>query len=658
MSWLPWLEINARLTTFDTIRISDNGGIGWSGEFRGRKYMDKAIDLKAVLWHNRLSSKNWYLPSIAVGVFDVMGTELFKSYYGVATWRWDKTALTLGYGSDRLNGFFAGIEYDFTNWLTLKAEYSPLDYTGDKAGNYHVMRELPKKKFNIGLVAKTNWGLEGSISWQRGNEFVFTLSQRINLAGGSFIGPYKKSYSAPGDPRPVNWDDIKSDELISRIKTGLEKFARVRDVDITLQDIEHGHKLTLAYENYGYASHAEAMTRVLVVLSAVMPETEEVLLIAKNAGVPIVQADFPGTILFDIRARSLRGEESLKTAIFAWAEGKRDKPDSNVLGSKARHEIKAMVTYDPRIDQTLGKSYMDRWNIDLIYKGRYSNGWQSIIDVKFPIINNIETHDRTGLWWEKDLNDKIRIQQAGFTYAHNILGSNKIWLFGEGGYLNEEWFGANLWARIYGKDGGWWIGARAAYLHDRDPYSFAGLTEGRYIYRDNRGTTFDSKSGDEWRLRTWLQANYHVKGLDLDLRADWGKFVDGDKGWKFSVTRHWDDTAIGFWYMDTDVHAPDKSFTKAGVHLEIPADKWFGTWFGNSSAHTWEQDTLLISTWRSQSGREGGVIRSPERFMDQLRPAALKLNVQKLLQDYCSYDEAEIKRDSQEIRGLLDYIIK
>ena len=150
--WLPWLEINTRLTTFSTIYIPDMYG---RGEYY-RRYMDKAIDLKAMLWHSR-NPKYWYIPSIAFGVTDIMGTELMKAYYGVATWRWKDFALTAGYGSDRLNGFFTGFEWDIADWLTFKAEYSPLDYSEDGASGQKVLREEPSKKYNAGLVLKAPW---------------------------------------------------------------------------------------------------------------------------------------------------------------------------------------------------------------------------------------------------------------------------------------------------------------------------------------------------------------------------------------------------------------------------------------------------------------------------------------------------------------------
>lgn len=649
LSWLPWLEVNARFSTFSTKRANPDPN--------GRRYMDKAIDLKAMLWHSK-DPENWLIPSIAFGVVDMMGTELMKAWYGVATWRAGNFAVSIGYGTDRLNGVYGGIEWDIADWLTFKAEYSPLDYNYDVVGGGRVLNELPSEKYNLGFVLKTSWGMQGSVSWQRGDEFVFGISQRIDLKG-PFMGNARKNYDSPGEARIPDWNNINSQELILRLKSGLEQYVRVRDVDIKLEDSDEGHRLLMSYENYGYSSHAEAMTRILVVLAAVMPETDELILIHKNAGIPVVQASFPGSLLFDIRSRSLRDEEdALHSAVFTWSASDIEDPDEEgLLSSKARHELKAMVVYEPRLDQTIWETYMDRWDIDLIYNGRYSQGWGSVIDVRFPVIVNSNTEDGRGLWWEKDFNDKVRIQQAGMTYANSIGDSGRTWIFAEGGYLDEEWLGANIWARYYGEDGRWWIGARLSEFHDRDPYSFAGLTEGLLVYY-NGGIVDFSADGEEWRPLAWLQAGYHIPDLDLDIEADYGRFVDNDKGFKVSLTRHWDDTALGFWLSRTDRQAPDKDFTKAGVHMEIPAEKWFGSWLGNSSSHIWEQDTMILSTWRMHSGREGGTIRTPERAMNQLRPVALKKNVTKLLQEYCSYDdEGNNSGEVQEVRSLLEYIL-
>ena len=93
--------------------------------------------------------------------------------------------------------------------------------------------------------------------------------------------------------------------------------------------------------------------------------------------------------------------------------------------------------------------------------------------------------------------------------------------------------------------------------------------------------------------------------------------------------------------------------------MELPADKWFGSWFGNSSSHVWEQNTMLQSTWNSESGRDSGIIRTPERMMSQLRPAALKRNVEQMLIDYCSYDDEHKEQEkAQEVKSILEYIMR
>ena len=652
LSWLPWLEINARFNTFNTIYLG--------GEERWRRYMDKSMDLKFMLWQSK-APEHWIIPSVAVGITDMMGTELMKAEYAVATWRYKKFATSVGYGTDRLNGMFAGVEYDVDNWLTLKAEYSPLDYSNDSTGggNRIVPDDLlPTKKYNAGVVLKAPWGMEGSASYQRGYEWVFGISQRLDLKG-PYIGITTKKYDSPCEARVPIWDGVDKEELLEKLKEGLEKCVRVRNIDIKLEETDNGRKLYLAYENYGYASHAEAMTRILIMLSGIMPETDELVLIHKNAGVPVVKATFPGSLLFDIRAKTLRGENATHAAVFAWASSAdiKEPDEEGFLVTKAQNELKGMFVYDIRIDQTLRETYMDRLNYDVIYNGHFNDGFNMTADVKFPFYNRVDIRNYYGLYNEKDLNDEVRIQQAGINVANKVFDDNdNLWFFAEGGYFDEEWFGTNIWTRYYDDSGRFWIGGRASLTHDRDPFSFGGLSTG--IRRYYRGKTYDYRTNNDWYPMAFVQAGYNITGVDLDLNAQWGRFIDNDKGYKLEAIRHWDDTSLGFYYIDTGIRArEDKAFTMAGVHMEIPADKWFGTWFGQPSSHIWDQNTPLISVWRMHSAREGGTIKTPERLMNQLRPAAMKQHVDMLLRDYCSHDN-DNDDISQEVTSLLEYLVK
>ena len=67
-------------------------------------------------------------------------------------------------------------------------------------------------------------------------------------------------------------------------------------------------------------------------------------------------------------------------------------------------------------------------------------------------------------------------------------------------------------------------------------------------------------------------------------------------------------------------------------------------------------NTNFLSTWRVHSGRDGGIVRTPERFMSQLRPVLLKQNVEKMIVDYCTYDESTDGEGDNEVRSILEYV--
>ena len=127
-------------------------------------------------------------------------------------------ALSLGYGTDRMNGPFGGISWDAASWLTLKAEYSPMDYTLDQAGSYKPHPGAAKEKYNVGAVVNAPWGTELSMSWQRGEEFAFSLAQRFDLKSAFLFGRGRNTaYGAPGSRRLAQWRDVDPRELSGAI---------------------------------------------------------------------------------------------------------------------------------------------------------------------------------------------------------------------------------------------------------------------------------------------------------------------------------------------------------------------------------------------------------------------------------------------------------
>ena len=121
VSMLPWLELSARYTRID-------GVPGFPGDPGFGAYKDKAFDAKL-----RLLSESQYLPDVSIGVQDFTGTRLFKADYLAVSKRLGDFDLTVGYGTDRIDGGFGGLRYN-PSWnrnLGFVVEHDATDYRND-----------------------------------------------------------------------------------------------------------------------------------------------------------------------------------------------------------------------------------------------------------------------------------------------------------------------------------------------------------------------------------------------------------------------------------------------------------------------------------------------------------------------------------------------
>ena len=634
--YFPWMEFNLRLTRFATgPEVSEGYG----------RYKDKAIDLKFLMF-----AQDGLRPNTAFGVTDILGSKVTKAYYSVATYEWDKFALTWGYGSDRLNGFFGGISWDPWNWLEVKAEYSPLDYSKDTIQSKRILEDDPDSKLNIGFVAKTPCGIDASVSYQRGDEWCFGLSYEFDLDKPFFNRDKKRKYATPesADITLPDWDETDLDELADKILEYVGTSVGVRDVEVMVG----GRKILVAYENIGYTSQAEAMARVLTITSFLLPwDIENLYLVPKVRGRAVSVLTVPAYQCGLLRMGDLNATD-LAGAKLSWASEKLLGEGWNIHAGPGRTkhkgtgEFKIMPVYEPRIDRTLQEDYMARWSVDWIYRMRSSRGWEAVMDVRQPVDNDID------IYWEPETNDETRIWKGVFSYLEKL--NDRFFLLGEAGWLDPQWFGGNAWGRLYSKDGRWWIGGRVSLVHERDPEAFADLADspvtfggtGR-IHVGNGGY-----EGDEWWLEYWRQAGYHDPVYDMDLTGEYGVYIDGDSGVRLSAIRWWDNLGIGFWIARTDNLTEGKDYSNAGMYLEIPSDRWFG----NESSHTWTSEFTLMSTWNYYAARRPGAWRTPEQLLRQLDPDILGRNLYRELQRYCSDMEERAPRETGEIYGLYDYL--
>ena len=128
-SILPFLQVTGRYVSISGIPgFSSVPGEYGSGYGR---YKDKAVDGKLRLWQ-----ESEWMPSVAVGMTDLFGTELFKGQYVVATKTFGPSKnieASLGYAHRRPDGPFAGVRWTPTSlprWSVV-AEYDTTNYQRD-----------------------------------------------------------------------------------------------------------------------------------------------------------------------------------------------------------------------------------------------------------------------------------------------------------------------------------------------------------------------------------------------------------------------------------------------------------------------------------------------------------------------------------------------
>lgn len=643
LGYLPWLEFNVRLTRFLTSNpTKSNPSYAWGD------YIDKAIDLKVLLARQR-----GLLPNLAVGATDISGTRILDAEYVVATYAFERAAFTFGYGTERYDGFFGGFEWEFGDWLTFKAEYSPLDYSKDAAySSTGIAADLGKEKWNAGFVFRLPYNLDASVSYQRGEEWCWGLSYRFDLSRPLFGGRKPERFE-PEAYEVVGWDEADFALIAGRIIGDIQNNLGIRDIHVFFGD----RRVLVAYENIGHASQAEAMARALLLTAFHLPwDVEELVVVPRVRGQSLVRLSVPGEQCGLLRLQRMNRYDGSGAAV-AWTDGDpygREADESWPLhygpdGSqkKGRTTAKLMVTADVRIDRpTVKPFFMSRQNLDLVVDHRTSDGWAAHLDIRHPLNNDID------IWWEPYLNDKTRIYKGVLSYTRSF--GDGLFAQAEAGWLDELWAGANLWGRKYLGQGDFWVGARASYTHPRDPDKFASLSDSNSFGGHTlHGLYLRYWNPDEWRLSWWAQAGYHENLYDLDLTAEYGRFLNEDKGYRLSAMRWWNGIGLGFYYVVTDIKIPGESYTRVGATLDIPV----GAFWGTDSAQRWNEDIRINSAWVYDGGRQPGAWQTPEQLWGQLQPERLRGNLYEELERLCGGARGD--GDSQPERpvyGLYDYL--
>ena len=211
ITMLPRLELSARYTRIMGVPAFPNNPTADFGD-----YKDKTFDGKFVLFE-----EGSWIPQIAIGAQDFMGTRIFDAYYAVANKRLGDFDFTLGFGSKRIDGVFGGVRYRpkaLKDWA-LVAEYDANDYSRDLGAQQSGAAGIKK---GPGVGVEYTWGwLTGQIAYTREKPAVMAY-MAIPLSQKEFIPkldepqPYTKI-----TPRPTMEQWHSSDEHRNRMMRAL-----------------------------------------------------------------------------------------------------------------------------------------------------------------------------------------------------------------------------------------------------------------------------------------------------------------------------------------------------------------------------------------------------------------------------------------------------
>lgn len=579
----PRLEMNFRITQIRGVpgfTVADGYG----------DYKDKAIDLKFLL-----VKEDDVFPAVALGLDDITGTALYSSKYIALSKRIGFLDITGGYAIGRMGGyatreyiqanstdnaidfltstslkgsFFAGIEAHLTPDIALKAEYSPIDYSKDRANAFaRGLVEAPASDFNFGITYNLTDKLNLSANFERGNSYSL---------GFKMLFPFAKEGLYPHEP-DTKWrasTKVKNDfrqkndkELIDGLanEVAAERFS---NVDVALNH----NKAWIGFDNTRYNSDTQALGRAADTIDEVAPEKINTLYLAlKYRGMEYSAIEIDRSELKDIKKKIANSDEEMQNYIQVYSnpnnafEKFSDKKD--IQKSESIASDKFTFVHRPHL-----QSFLNAKDNPFVYRltwllGYQLNPWDGAMiqhRFRFPITSTMNDISDKTLEPENlaTRTDVLKYQQYNkvqmndltldqvFPLPFDSIGKASLGYF-EAAYAGYtgEWY-KPLFEGKYG------IGLEYQKVWKREVDDFFKLSE----------QNFEAKFVNFYAV---LSEDF---GLSTSLKV--GQFLAGDKGWKLTLTRQYKDFTIGAYLAKTDTSIfssqENRDYVDKGIFITVP----------------------------------------------------------------------------------------
>lgn len=594
----PYINYNLRVQLTDRLEVSGNYRV-----FKGMEdpiltplgfgdLSDKGANFKLALFHPEDS--RYQLPGLAIGWQDFMGTRNFKAAYIVATQvllKWNME-LSLGYGIDRIRGFFGGVHWmpfrkscnPFVKGIALTAEYDAIPYLDEKIEK-HPKGRVKKSAINFGLKYRFWDYFDFSLAYIRGHKLAVSVAASYNFGHTKGFVPKIDDalpYVAPivtepiGPYRPA--EALVQDLVFAFGKQGFEVYEINQYYDDCKQKV-----LKLRIYNLLYRQENDVRTRLNHLLAYLVPDGFDVVLVTIDSdGFSIQEYTFNVPFLREWGGHYM-GPYELKIL----------SPLHEVTASRPEREM--LLYYNQR----------DLWNFEILprtnslfgsAKGKFKyavglnfglNGFLPY-DVYYSImcgytfatdLKNVRGVDRLNP--SKLINVRTDIvryfQQRGLTFDEMYL--QKTWNLGRGlfsrvsfGLFEIQYGGLAGELLYYPVKSAWAIGLEAAVVRKR---TLTGIGTTNKIRKIENYQIYHKKFLGS---QAFFNIYYDWQAANLNFKVKIGKFLANDLGIRYEVSRFFPSgLSITLWYTMTNGndHINGELYYDKGVAFSMPLDIFY-----------------------------------------------------------------------------------
>ena len=561
---LKHLELNGMVTEIKGVR-----GFSGSAYKKYGSYKDKDIDFKYQIF-----GETKYIPAIAIGGNDLIGTRLYASQYLVFSKQIYPFDFTVGlangrYGKKQLgrsrstfefemlhhpiswlknSKFFWGIEFAPSAKFAFMMDYNPTDYskqTRDPAWKKYFKNKKVKSHFDFGVRYKpTKWS-EIDLSYQRGEKFAFNFSMTFNI-GKRMLPEYYPPYIEP-------YEYIKYPKL-KRIALGLEKMG-FSNIAIS----KFNNEIYIAAQNDKYFYPTRALGVVIQILESFKFDRNKIFhIILTNNFVPMFEFTTTQANIEDLKNGVFTNDEFLYMSKMKFKNIYL--PDTDLLVNRKWYDYGLKPAIETFLNDPSGffkyragiSAYAKffPWKGGTVFSSITKYFFNDISTINKPL--SIPVRSDFPLYMEQ----KLTLESLLFNQYFKING---FYFRFTGGLLETEYAGLDLEAAKPLFSGKLDLGIGGSIVKKRAYKNVFGFEYGSNIKR--------------FYTPAFVYSRYYLNpDLFVDLKA--GRFLAGDRGVKFSVSKDIGGVILSAWYTMTDTSVfkdnVNKGYHDYGVALSLP----------------------------------------------------------------------------------------